>query len=167
MGFIFHWMLLFVFWLVLSGMFDAFHVGVGAACAGAIALLSWRMQLVSLGRGKGETRHVGESSLHRQFPYSLWLLRQIAVANWQVVKIVLNPKMPMDPGLFRFESRVASDLGITIMANSITLTPGTITIEVEQGEFLIHALVVGEGTVRSVAAIQDRVIAALPSQEPS
>jgi multicomponent Na+:H+ antiporter subunit E len=165
MGFVLHWMVLFAFWLVLSGMFDGFHLGLGLACTAAVAVLSRQMQLVSLGRGDGETHHVAETALHRQFLYSFWLLREIAVANWQVVKIVLNPKLPIDPALIRFDSSVTSDLGITIMANSITLTPGTITLEVEQGEFLIHALVDGEAAVDGVRSIQERVIAALPSQE--
>jgi multicomponent Na+:H+ antiporter subunit E len=165
MGFVLHWILLFVFWLVLSGMFDGLHVGLGLACTAAVAALSRQMQLVGLGNGKGETHHVAETALHRQFLYSFWLLREIAIANWQVVKIVLDPRMPIDPALIRFDSSVTSDLGVTILANSITLTPGTITLEVEDGEFLIHALVGGEAAIEGIRAIQERVVAALPSQE--
>jgi multicomponent Na+:H+ antiporter subunit E len=165
MGFVLHWMLLFAFWLVLSGMFDGLHAGLGLICTAGVAGLSRQMQLVSLGGGKGDTHHIASTSLHRQFLYSFWLLREIAVANWQVVKIVLDPKLPIDPSLIRFDSSVTSDLGITILANSITLTPGTITLEVEQGEFLIHALVGGEAAVDGIRSIQERVIAALPSQE--
>jgi multicomponent Na+:H+ antiporter subunit E len=165
MGFVLHWFLLFAFWLVLSGMFDAFHTGMGLVCTAVVAALSHRMQLVGLGTGVGETRHLASTSLHRQFLYSFWLLREIAMANWQVVKIVLDPKLPIDPVLIRFDSSVTSDLGITILANSITLTPGTITVEVEQGEFLVHALVGGEPAVSGIRAIQERVVAALPSHE--
>lgn len=165
MGFLLHWVLLFAFWLVLSGMFDAFHLGLGLICTATVAVLSRRMQLVRLGGGAGESQHFASTSLHRQFLYSLWLLREIAIANWQVVKIVLDPKLPIDPVLVRFDSSVSSDLGITILANSITLTPGTITVEVEQGEFLIHALVGGEPVVSGIRSIQERVVAALPSQE--
>jgi multicomponent Na+:H+ antiporter subunit E len=165
MGFFLHWMLLFAFWLVLSGMFDGLHTGLGLICTAAIARLSRQMQLVSMGGEEGETHHIAATSLHRQFLYSLWLLCEIAIANWQVVKIVLDPKLPIDPVLIRFDSRVTSDLGITIFANSITLTPGTITVEVEQGEFLVHALVGGEPAVAGIRSIQERVIAALPSQE--
>lgn len=165
MGFFLHWMFLFGFWLVLSGMFDGLHTGLGLVCTAGVALLSRQMQLVSLRAGEGETQHLASTSLHRQFFYSFWLLREIAVANWQVVKIVLDPKLPIDPALIHFDSDVTSDLGITILANSITLTPGTITVEVEQGEFLIHALVGGEAAVDGVRSIQERVIAAIPSQE--
>jgi multicomponent Na+:H+ antiporter subunit E len=165
MGFLLHWMLLFGFWLVLSGMFDGLHTGLGIICTAAIAVLSRQMQLVSLGEGRGDTHHLATTSLHRQFLYSFWLLREIAIANWQVVKIVLDPKLPIDPALIRFDSTVTSDLGITILANSITLTPGTITVEVEQGEFLIHALVGGQAAIDGVRSIQERVVAAIPSQE--
>jgi multicomponent Na+:H+ antiporter subunit E len=165
MGFFLHWVLLFAFWLVLSGMFDGFHAGLGLICTAAVAALSHQTQLVSLGEGKGEMQHLAATSLHRQFLYSFWLLREVAIANWQVVRIVLDPKLPIDPVLFAFRSSVESDLGITILANSITLTPGTITIEAEQGEFLIHALVAGEPVVSGVRSIQERVISALPLQE--
>lgn len=165
MGLFLHWLLLFGFWLVLSGMFDGLHLGLGVVCTAAVAWLSQQMQLVSLHEGADETHHLAATALHRQFLYSIWLLGEIAIANWQVLKIVLDPKMPIDPALIRFDSSVTSDLGITILANSITLTPGTITVEVEQGEFLIHALVGNESAVDGVRSIQQRVIAALPTHE--
>jgi multicomponent Na+:H+ antiporter subunit E len=166
MAFVLHWLILFGFWLVLSGMFDAFHAGAGIACTGAVAYASRSLALVDLGAGRGAARPLAVLSWRRVLPYTAWLLGEIAKANWQVLRIVLDPRLPIDPALIRLRSRVVSDLGATLFANSITLTPGTITVQVSSDEFLVHALVGGEPTVAGLGDMQGRVIEALPVVEP-
>jgi len=71
-------------------------------------------------------------------PYLLW---QIILSNIDVVYRVLHPGLPIDPVIVSFKTRLKSELGIVTYANSITLTPGTVTIDVsKKGEFLVHAL---------------------------
>jgi multicomponent Na+:H+ antiporter subunit E len=53
---------------------------------------------------------------------------------------VLDPRLPVDPVVVRFKTRLTSDLAVTAFANSITLTPGTVTVDVEEREFVVHAL---------------------------
>lgn len=72
--------------------------------------------------------------------FSLSLLWQIVLANVQVAKLVLDPKLPLQPAVVQFDPGLRTDLGKTILANSITLTPGTLTIDVEGDEFTVHAL---------------------------
>jgi len=163
--FFLEWGMLFAFWFVLSGMVDVLHLGSGLLCSGLVAVLSHRLLGAASGRTPGETVPLVSIPWRRVAAYTVWLLREIAVANWQVVKIVLDPRMPIDPALIRFRSTLVSDLGITTLANSITLTPGTITVRAEQGEFLIHALVGGEPVVSGVTSMQQHIARALPHLE--
>jgi len=70
-------------------------------------------------------------------PYLFW---EIAKANLQVVYVVLHPSMPIDPSVERFRPAVPLGLPVTTLANSITLTPGTVTMDVRDGQFVIHSL---------------------------
>ena len=125
---------LFVFWLLLSGMFTPFLVASGAGCAITIALLAQRMNRAD---------HAGRS-MHLVWPAALsyipWLLVEIIKSGWDVSKRILNPALPISPALVEFKPSQTSDVGLVIHANSITLTPGTIAVEVEPHRFLVHAL---------------------------
>tara|TARA_B100000945_G_scaffold269827_1_gene230908 strand:+ start:274 stop:633 length:360 start_codon:yes stop_codon:yes gene_type:complete len=73
----------------------------------------------------------------RFFP---WLLWQIVLANIDLTLRTLHPKLPINPILINLKNNLTTDLGMVIMANSITLTPGTVTIDVNKNEFLVHAI---------------------------
>ena len=70
-------------------------------------------------------------------PYILW---EIFLANLQVAKIVLSPKLPINPAIVKAKTTLRSDFGKMLLANSITLTPGTLTLEVDGDYFYIHCL---------------------------
>ena len=70
-------------------------------------------------------------------PYIIW---EIVKANIDVAKIIINPKLPISPRMFRAKASQKTEIGQVIYANSITLTPGTITLDVREGEFIVHAL---------------------------
>ncbi|WP_417489530.1 Na+/H+ antiporter subunit E [Maricaulis sp.] len=72
--------------------------------------------------------------------YWIWLGREILAANLAVVKLVMKPEIDVEPRLVRVPAEQRSGLGHAVFANSITLTPGTVTIDVEEDGFLIHAL---------------------------
>ena len=75
--------------------------------------------------------------------YIPWLLYQIFLANIHVMRIVLHPKMMdlIDPKIITFDSKLKSDMALFIFANSITLTPGTITVYVSvYGHFSVHII---------------------------
>jgi len=69
-----------------------------------------------------------------------WLIWEIIVASLQVAYLVLHPKTPIDPYLVRFQTKLPNTTARVILGNSITLTPGTITVRINEGEFLVHAL---------------------------
>tara|TARA_R110002072_G_scaffold36201_3_gene106674 strand:- start:1226 stop:1729 length:504 start_codon:yes stop_codon:yes gene_type:complete len=72
--------------------------------------------------------------------YWVWLGREILAANLAVVKLVMKPEIDVEPRLVRVPAEQRSGLGHAVFANSITLTPGTVTIDVEADGFLVHAL---------------------------
>jgi multicomponent Na+:H+ antiporter subunit E len=73
------------------------------------------------------------------------LLREITVSNVDVVRAILSPRLPIQPHFLRVRTRQSTDLGKVILANSITLTPGTVTVDVQGDELLIHALTEASG----------------------
>ena len=120
----------FVLWLLLSGHWDAVHVGLGAL---ASALVVW------LNRGQ-EDITAAVRALPRVAWYVPWLLGEIVRSNLAVARIVLDPRLPIDPVLVRVHAPGPGPLAVTTLANSITLTPGTITLDAEGGELTVHAL---------------------------
>ena len=122
-----------LFWLLLSGFFTAFLLCAGVGSALAVVWFSRRMQLID---AEG---HPIELVL-RATLYWLWLLKEVAKSGWLVSKLILDPRLPISPTLVRFKPTQATDVGLVIHANSITLTPGTITVEADTGEFLVHGI---------------------------
>lgn len=72
--------------------------------------------------------------------YWAWLMVEIFKANWVVIKACLRSTLDIDPALVKVKTACESDLARTVFANSITLTPGTVSVEVEGNKILVHAL---------------------------
>lgn len=123
------------FWILLSGIFDAFHLISGLICCLIVTFLSHDL----LVKGKSQKRLLKSIRLILYIPWELW---QIVLANIDVAYRVLHPKMPIDPRIIEFETSLRGEFSQVTLANSITLTPGTITIDVEpeKGKFLVHAI---------------------------
>ena len=124
-----------VFWILLSGIFDAFHLISGIVCCAIVSIISHDL----LVKGKSEKKLLKSLRLLIYIPWELW---QIVIANIDVAYRVLHPKMPIDPLIIEFETTLRGEFSLLTLANSITLTPGTITIlvEPERGKFLVHAI---------------------------
>lgn len=125
--------ILFGFWLLLSGHYTPLLLSFGVGSSVLVVYLSMRMDVVDR---EGVPLHLGG----RLWMYIPWLLKEILVANVVVAKIILSPNMKISPRMVVFHGTQQTDLGRVLYANSITLTPGTITTGVEGQEFQIHAL---------------------------
>lgn len=133
--------LVFAFWLILSGKYTPVYVGIGVACSALVVLLT-PDRLFLVGRMRPDFGvPLGRISPLGLGRYALWLLGSIVVANFQVAWVVLQPRMPVAPRLLRFRVRFESRVSEVVLAHSITLTPGTVTIDLRDGEYLVHALV--------------------------
>lgn len=126
--------LLFAFWLLLSGKFDLFHITLGVICSIFVSWFSYDLLFANIRLGDTWT-------IFRRFVmYIPWLLYEIIISNFHVASLALRPKMPISPRIIRFKSKLESDISYVTLANSITLTPGTVTMDIEGDELVVHAL---------------------------
>ena len=131
-------LLLLATWAVFSGKFDPFHLGLGALSS---LIVTWLSQdLLFKDREKGLARRLGEAI--RFIAYVFWLLWQIVLANVHVFKLAMTKEgeKEMSPRVVKFKTKLKTDFAKFVYANSITLTPGTITLLVRDDTLTIHAL---------------------------
>ena len=121
-------------WLLMSGHYDSrLLLSLGAASVAGVALLVLRMRLPDR---EGAPFHVVPGLLL----YLPWLVLEVLKSNLAVARVILSPRMPIRPRIVDFHGHQKTDLGRFIYANSITLTPGTITVRLDADGFRIHAL---------------------------
>ena len=123
-------------WILWSGYFKPLLLGLGLASALVCTYLAMRMRRAD---GEGSQFKILQH-VHQLATYWPWLLLEIAKSNVEVAKIILSGKMNIDPVMIRLKTGQATEMGQVIYGNSITLTPGTITVDIEDGELLVHAL---------------------------
>jgi multicomponent Na+:H+ antiporter subunit E len=120
-------------WMLLSGHTEPLLLGMGAASIALITWLASRMRVV-------DEEGLPVDVSHRAFPYSLWLLVEIVKSNVALMKVVVAKDMPIQPQIVRVPTGTRSDLGRVVYANSVTMTPGTVTLEADDDELVVHAL---------------------------
>ncbi len=145
--FLFWTLTLFALWLVLSESFELTHVLVGLAAAVGVAALH--------ADSRGQRPHaVRWWSALAYFP---WLFWQICASGLRLCYLILHPRMPIKPRLFRHRMGLDDDLAITLLGNSITLTPGTITVEAGRDELTIHAIEGGPAQEAAIRRLETKV----------
>lgn len=119
---------LLAIWVLLSGKFDALHLGFGVLGALVIAssFLRWRRD--------------ENFPLLRFLTFVPWQAWQIVVSNFRVMKVVLEPQSKIRPSFVERDPLVKGERAMTLLGCAITLTPGTLTVEMDDGRMLIHAL---------------------------
>ena len=140
-------------WLLMSGIFTTFVVGLGVGSVLLVLIVIGRMNAVDGDRLKFSF------SPFRLAKYMAWLMLEIARSNWAVTKLILSRNMVTRQHLFSVPANQKTDMALVVFANSITLTPGTITVEAEPGQFLVHALDYSDAAHKGVIEIGDRVLA--------
>jgi multicomponent Na+:H+ antiporter subunit E len=120
-------------WLLLSGHYEALILGFGVVSILISLFIAIRMDVVD---HEGVPIHLTWSTLR----YLPWLAIEIVKSNIDVARRVVDPKLPISPQLFETKASQASDLGQTIYANSITLTPGTVSVDLDPGVIRVHSI---------------------------
>jgi multicomponent Na+:H+ antiporter subunit E len=131
--------ILFSGWLLLSGKFDLFHMALGVISCTLVTVISG--DLFFREKQIGLKRRLGEAM--RFVVYCFWLLYQIVIANFHVVALALSPKFMANnfhAHIFTFKTSLKGEFAKFVLANSITLTPGTVTIRIYKDNFIIHAI---------------------------
>ena len=132
--------ILFGFWLILSGKFDVFHLAAGALISLAIAFGSCRLYALEPPIVDGGRHPFAAAPWLRLLRYLPWLAGQIFVSSLQVARIVLSPRLRVRARLLSFTEPLPDGMARATLANSITLTPGTVTIDLRGDAYVVHAL---------------------------
>ncbi|MFP4629224.1 MAG: Na+/H+ antiporter subunit E [Desulfohalobiaceae bacterium] len=137
-GLVLQALLLMLLWLLLSGHYDLLHILYGVLSVGIVLGLNWQMRNLPL----AEDQPFGCTKINipRLLLYLVYLLWQIIKSGVYVAYVILHPRMPINPILVRFQSQQPNALAKVILGNSITLTPGTLTVQIEGEYFTVHAL---------------------------
>ena len=125
---------IFLFWFALSGMTSVNILFLGLISSLFIAYIVNKMDLID-----------HEVSFHnfnisKLIMYFFWLLREIIVSNLKVCLYIITPNKKINPEIIKIKSRQNSEFANVLYANSITLTPGTVTIDVDKNNFTVHTL---------------------------
>jgi len=152
MAFIATFFILFVFWIFMSGQLDWWHLSWGALSCAVVAAISHDLLFKDI-KSKGKIK---EAVLF--FAYLPWLLWQIIRANIYIAYLALHPKMLqlIDPHIIKFKTTLKKDLARVTFANSITLTPGTITVLIKDDYFFVHAI--DKGVAKALPGDMERRI---------
>ena len=134
MRFVLTVLIMFLFWIFLSGEFSFILLLSGIISSLLVSYISHDLLI-----GNGDMK-LGFIRTIRFIRFLPWLLWQIVLANIDLAIRTLHPKMPINPMLINFKNNLKTDLGMVILANSITLTPGTVTIDVNENDFFIHVI---------------------------
>ena len=149
-------MALFVFWILFSASFEWIHIGLGIVFSFAVAWLN-----------SGHSPFVPKFRLWLKiFLFLPWLFYKIVQSSLHLSKLILHPALPIDPYLISVETKLRHHAAIVLLGNSITLTPGTITAEVERNKLIVHAMdkVSGEDVINK--QIESKIADIFKDEEP-
>ena len=142
---------LFLLWLVMSGVYQPLIIGFGAASS---LLCVWIIHRLRLADQPGILQ---ELRIVAAIRYLCWLTVEIGKADWAVAKVILAKTMPSQQRLIGVPAKQRSDLGKVLFANSITITPGTVTVETEEDHLIVHALTNEAADQDALAVMGQRV----------
>jgi multicomponent Na+:H+ antiporter subunit E len=136
MRYIYTFLIMFGFWIVLSGQLDMFHISLGLLSSALVSFLSG--DILMLDAKKNDRLAVA----FRLICYIPWLLYQIALSTMHVAFLAIHPRVrsQIDPTIVTFKTKLKTNVARVALANSITLTPGTITIRIDGDIFFVHAI---------------------------
>jgi multicomponent Na+:H+ antiporter subunit E len=127
------WGILFAVWLLWSGQYDPVLLTIGLlSCLATVGLLR-RMRVL-------DEEALPLFLLPRLLIYLPWLAIEVMKSNIDLTWRILHPRLPIQPALILLRTGQRTDVGSVLLANSITLTPGTVSVEVSRGEILVHAI---------------------------
>ena len=133
---IFVFVLLMVIWVVLSGFFDVFHLALGLISCAIVVWLSSDL----LFENRHHRLNVRIKQAFGLFAYSIWMIGQIILSNIYVLRLALGSTEKLEPQIVRYKCSLNTDFQRFLLANSITLTPGTVTVKIIGDTYYVHAI---------------------------
>jgi multicomponent Na+:H+ antiporter subunit E len=142
----------FLAWLALTWNIDSASIGMGLAFSLLATMFFGELLTVTPERALHITRY-------------FWLLYYLPVFLWQMVKAnidvayrILHPRLPIDPGLIKIQTKLKSDLSKALLANSLSLTPGSTTVDIIGDQLYVHCIDMGR-PVKKEAEMLEKIIA--------
>lgn len=126
-------LVLSVVWAAWSWHFEPLVVGFGIVSVILTIVTAERLQILD---AEGEPFELNL----RILGYLPWLAKEVLISNLKVARVILHPKLPIRPHLIRLHANQRTSLGRVIYANTITITPGTISLDLRGNVILVHAL---------------------------
>ncbi len=149
--------ILAVFWIVLSGLFGlTYFIFMAVSIAIVLAINPER----PFGQHDPEARRSFGDRLRSSvdfFRYLVWLAWEVLKANVDVAIMILHPRMPIRPQFMVFRTTLKNDVARVLVANSMTLTPGTITVDLDGDRYLVHAIHPGSAGAVTGGGLQNKV----------
>ena len=146
--------LFFLIWVALSGKFNYLHLTIGLGLSFGIAWLNTfpltgdRIRVSWLG----------------MLAYIPWLFSRILASSMHMARLILDPKLPIDPHLFDHNISLPNQAAVVLFGNSITLTPGTITVEVSSDQLTVHSIDPPSSNDILSGTLEKKVKSVFPSQ---
>jgi multicomponent Na+:H+ antiporter subunit E len=129
---------LMAFWIAMSGFLDAVHLTMGVVSVVGVMMLNYKLKQNQF--FEDDMENLNELRFGHAFYYFFWLFYQVVVAGFHVLFVIIRPSMPIKPTMVTFKVDLPSSHAKVILGNSITLTPGTLTVDIKDDTFTIHAL---------------------------
>lgn len=129
---------LMAFWLLMSGYFDLIHIAYGVVSV--ISVMAINRSLASYAFFDDDHNDSYKIRPMRAVYYLFWILGQIVVSGWRVAMLIVRPSMPAKPAMVTFRADLPTARARMILGNSITLTPGTLTVDIEGDRFTVHSI---------------------------
>lgn len=161
---------LFGFWQVLSWRLDPLYITTGLIVAAAVTVVTQPLTATIVHADRpAPALHRVPLLMWRFFAYLVWLAGRMLVAGVQIGRLVLDPRLPIDPVELRFRTELASPMARTVFTNSITLVPGTLCVDLDGEWVLVHALFPQAADDLLSGALQNRVAKLFdePEQPPA
>ncbi len=135
-------------WLLWSGHLEPFMIFLGFVSVVLTVVIAGRMQITD---EEGTPLGMGL----RPIGYAIWLAKEIVKANVEVARLIVDPELPVRPRMICVQANQKTELGRVILANSITLTPGTVSVDLQGDRIWVHALSY-EGAEEDLSGDMDR-----------
>ena len=138
-------------WLLMSGLYKTLILSFGVVSVILVLFFTKRM---TENDGYELKFHF---SIFKTLKYFGWLFIEVVKSNWEVSKILFSKNIEVNQKFVETPASQKSDLAKVLFANSITLTPGTVTVETEDHSFIVHALNVTESSMAELKHMDEKV----------
>lgn len=129
---------LMAFWIAMSGFLDFIHLAMGVVSVAGVMMLNYQLKQNRF--FEDDMDDLSELRFGRAVYYLFWIIYQIIIAGFHVLSVISRPSMPIEPTMITFKVDLPSSHAKMILGNSITLTPGTLTVDIVDDTFTVHAL---------------------------